>query len=673
MIQRENPFFGAYQTPHETIPFDCITLQDIEEAIDKGIKEEDEEIAAIVSNKEQPDFTNTIAALDTTGTLLGKATSVLFNLSSAETNDELDALVQKYAPILTQHETAITLNERLFKRIKAVYDAKPTLNEEEQMLLEKTFEGFERSGATLDEAGKEQLRKLSTELSQLTVQFSQNHLKETNAFTLHLTKEEQLKGLPESQIEQAAQTAKEQQTDGWIITLKAPSYIPFMTYADDRELRKQLYMAYNTQCTHDNAHNNFEIVKRIVNLRREVAQLLGYASYADFALKNRMAEKPEHVYQLLKDLIKHYKAPAEKELKAISALSDEELKPWDFAYYSQKLKKKEFDLDAEMLRPYFELSQVKKGIFGLAERLYGITFKQNSDIPVYHPDVEAFEVIDENGDFLAVLYCDFHPRKGKQSGAWMTNYKEESEREGRPFVAIVMNLTKPTAEKPALLTLGEVETFLHEFGHALHGIFAKTRYAALSGTSVYWDFVELPSQFMENYAVEKEFLSTFAKHYKTGEPIPDELLAKIRKSRNFNVAYACMRQVSFGLLDMAYYTQTEPFTEDVRAFEQKAWAPAQLMPQEPETCMSVQFGHIMSGGYAAGYYSYKWAEVLDADAFSLFQETGIFNRETARRFRTNILEKGGTVHPLKLYTAFRGKAPSINALLIRNGLPTPNA
>lgn len=648
-------------------------MQDIEEAIDKGIKEEDEEIAAIVSNKEQPDFANTIAALDTTGTLLGKATSVLFNLSSAETNDELDALVQKYAPILTQHETAITLNEGLFKRIKAVYDAKPTLNEEEQMLLEKTFEGFERSGATLDEAGKEQLRKLSTELSQLTVQFSQNHLKETNAFTLHLTKEEQLKGLPESQIEQAAQTAKEQQTDGWIITLKAPSYIPFMTYADDRELRKQLYMAYNTQCTHDNAHNNFEIVKRIVNLRREVAQLLGYTSYADFALKNRMAEKPEHVYQLLNDLIKHYKAPAEKEMKAISALSDEELKPWDFAYYSQKLKKKEFDLDAEMLRPYFELSQVKKGIFGLAERLYGITFKQNPDIPVYHPDVEAFEVIDENGDFLAVLYCDFHPRKGKQSGAWMTNYKEESEREGRPFVAIVMNLTKPTAEKPALLTLGEVETFLHEFGHALHGIFAKTRYAALSGTSVYWDFVELPSQFMENYAVEKEFLSTFAKHYKTGEPIPDELLAKIRKSRNFNVAYACMRQVSFGLLDMAYYTQTEPFTEDVRAFEQKAWAPAQLMKQEPETCMSVQFGHIMSGGYAAGYYSYKWAEVLDADAFSLFQETGIFNRETARRFRTNILEKGGTVHPLKLYTAFRGKAPSINALLIRNGLPTPNA
>lgn len=673
MIQRENPFFGAYQTPHETIPFDRITLQDIEEAIDKGIKEEDEEIAAIVSNKEQPDFANTIAALDTTGTLLGKATSVLFNLSSAETNDELDALVQKYAPILTQHETAITLNEGLFKRIKAVYDAKPTLNEEEQMLLEKTFEGFERSGATLDEAGKEQLRKLSTELSQLTVQFSQNHLKETNAFTLHLTKEEQLKGLPESQIEQAAQTAKEQQTDGWIITLKAPSYIPFMTYADDRELRKQLYMAYNTQCTHDNAHNNFEIVKRIVNLRREVAQLLGYTSYADFALKNRMAEKPEHVYQLLNDLIKHYKAPAEKEMKAISALSDEELKPWDFAYYSQKLKKKEFDLDAEMLRPYFELSQVKKGIFGLAERLYGITFKQNPDIPVYHPDVEAFEVIDENGDFLAVLYCDFYPRKGKQSGAWMTNYKEESEREGRPFVAIVMNLTKPTAEKPALLTLGEVETFLHEFGHALHGIFAKTRYAALSGTSVYWDFVELPSQFMENYAVEKEFLSTFAKHYKTGEPIPDELLAKIRKSRNFNVAYACMRQVSFGLLDMAYYTQTEPFTEDVRAFEQKAWAPAQLMKQEPETCMSVQFGHIMSGGYAAGYYSYKWAEVLDADAFSLFQETGIFNRETARRFRTNILEKGGTVHPLKLYTAFRGKAPSINALLIRNGLPTPNA
>ena len=598
---------------------------------------------------------------------------------SAETNDALDALAQKMSPILTKHANDVSLNKKLFERIKQVYDhPNRELTPEEQMLLNKSYDGFVRSGALLDEAGKEQLRKITEETSILALQFSQNLLKETKAYELHVTDEKLLEGLPDTAKEAAAQTAKEKEKEGWIFTLDFPSYTPFMTYATQRELRKQMYMAKNTECTHDNNENNLEICKRLINLRREMAQLLGFDTYADYVLKHRMASDTAHVYQLLNDLIDAYKPTALNEVKDIENLAhklegdDFEVMPWDFGYYSHKLQMEKYNLDAEMLRPYFELSNVIKGIFGLATRLYGITFKPNDNIPVYHPDVKAYEVFDKDGSFLAVLYADFHPRKGKQGGAWMTEFKgqwiDHKGNNSRPHVSLVMNFTKPTAEKPALLTLGEVETFLHEFGHSLHGMFANTRFESLSGTNVWWDFVELPSQFMENYSVEKDFLRTFAFHYQTGEPIPDDLIERIVKSRNFMTAYACLRQVSFGLLDMAYYTQKKPFNEDIISFEKKAWEKAMLNKQLPDTCMTVQFSHIMAGGYAAGYYSYKWAEVLDADAFSVFKKNGIFDRKTAQSFRDNILSKGGTEHPMTLYKRFRGQEPTIKALLERNGI-----
>lgn len=675
---RKNPFFEKYGTPHETIPFHSISITDIEEAISEGIKNEEYEIYAIANNPEAPTFENTIVAFERSGELLQQATTVMYNLLSAETNDELDALSQRMAPLLSDHNSNIMLNRQLFHRINSVWEQyADKLEGEDRALLEKTYEAFERSGATLSDEKRQRLRDISAELSQLSLSFSQNNLKETNAFFLHITTEKDLSGLPEMQIQQAADIAKEKNMSGWVITLQAPSYVPFMTYADSRELRKQLYMAYNTKCTHDNNFNNYEIVRRIINLRQEKAKLLGYPTYADFVLKRRMAENPEKVYDLLNQLIAEYKSPAEKELADISEHArclegnDFVLQPWDYSYYSHKLQMERFALDSEMLRPYFELSKVMQGIFDLATRLYGITFLENKDIPVYHPDVSAYEVYDADHCFLAVLYTDFHPRAGKQGGAWMTSYKEQWKdgmENQRPHVAIVTNFTRPTANKPALLTLSEVETFLHEFGHALHGIFADTKYSSMSGTNVYWDFVELPSQFMENYAVEKAFLRTFACHYMTGELIPDELIERIIKSRNFNAAYACMRQVSFGLLDMAYYTLKEEFSSDIQKFEKKAWHKARLLPDPEDTCMTVQFGHIMSGGYAAGYYSYKWAEVLDADAFSLFVKNGIFDRDTAEKFRNCILSKGGTEHPMALYKKFRGKEPSIEALLIRNGI-----
>jgi len=598
---------------------------------------------------------------------------------SAETNDALDALAQKMSPILTKHANDVSLNKKLFERIKQVYDhPNRELTPEEQMLLNKSYDGFVRSGALLDEAGKEQLRKITEETSILALQFSQNLLKETKAYELHITDEKLLKGLPDTAKEAAAQTAKEKEKEGWIFTLDFPSYTPFMTYATQRELRKQMYMAKNTECTHDNNENNLEICKRLINLRREMAQLLGFETYADYVLKHRMASDTAHVYQLLNDLIDAYKPTALNEVKDIENLAhklegdDFEVMPWDFGYYSHKLQMEKYNLDAEMLRPYFELSNVIKGVFGLATRLYGITFKPNDNIPVYHPDVKAYEVFDKDGSFLAVLYADFHPRKGKQGGAWMTEFQGQwVDRKGnnvRPHVSVVMNFTKPTAEKPALLTLGEVETFLHEFGHSLHGMFANSRFESLSGTNVWWDFVELPSQFMENFAIEKEFLRTFAFHYETGEPIPDELIDRIVKSRNFMAASGCMRQVSFGLLDMAYYTQREAFTADIIPFEKEAWKEAIIMKQLPETCMTTQFSHIMAGGYAAGYYSYKWAEVLDADAFSMFKKNGIFDQATAQSFRDNILSRGGTEHPMVLYKRFRGGEPTIDALLERDGI-----
>lgn len=682
--ERINPFFLPYDTPHYTVPFNRITLADYEEAMMEGIRREDEQIEKIINNPDEPTFENTIIPEDEVKgrkhyyDLLSRVESVFFNMLSAETNDEMDALAQKMSPILTKHGNDVSLNPKIFERVKYVYEHHGELTPEENCLLEKSYEGFVRSGALLDEAGKDRLRKLTEEASMLSLQFSQNVLKENKAYTLHITDEQQLDGLPNTAREAAHEAAKEHGLKGWVFTLDAPSYGPFMMYSTQRELRKELYMARNTLCIKDNDTNNLELCKRLINLRREMAQLLGYDTFADYVMKHRMATKVENVYKLLNDLIEAYKPKAIEEREEVEALAKEEegvafkMEPWDLAYYSQLLKKKKYDLDPEMLRPYLELGNVIKGVFGLATRLYGITFKENKDIPVYHPDVKPYEVYDKDGSYLAVLYVDFHPRKGKRDGAWMTEFQGQwIERDGtnvRPHASLVMNFSKPTEDKPALLRLGEVETFLHEFGHSLHGIFANTRFESLSGTNVWWDFVELPSQFMENFAVEKEFLRTFAFHYQTGEPMPDELIEKVIASRNYGAATACLRQVSFGLLDMAYYTHKEEFTEDIISFEKKAWAPAIIDEQRMDTCMTVQFSHIMAGGYAAGYYSYKWAEVLDADAFSVFKKEGIFNQSTAQRFRDNILSRGGTEHPMTLYKRFRGQEPTIDALRERDGL-----
>ena len=686
MTTHKNPFFEPYNTPHDTAPFDRIRLEDYEEAFMEGIRRDNEQIEKTINNPEPPSFDNTILNKEDDEDyygLLDRVSTVFFNLLSAETNDEMDALAQKIQPILTQHANDVRLNPKLFERIRKVHLHHRRLTAEEKKLLDNTYEGFVRSGALLNEEGKEQLRQLTEEASMLSLQFSQNLLKENKAFQLIITDPAQLDGLPQTAIDAAALAAKEaDMADSWLFTLDAPSYSPFMTYSTQRELRKKMYMARNTVCTHDNTENNLEICKRLVNLRREIAQLLGYKTYADYVLKRRMASNTRNVYRLLNELIDAYKPTAIKEreeLKHTLSVANSKLNtlnsklyPWDTAFYTHKLQMKKYNLDAEMLRPYFELSKVIDGVFGLANRLYGITFKENKDIPVYHPDVKAYEVFDKDGSYLAVFYADFHPRKGKQAGAWMTEYQGQwIDRKGenvRPHVSVVMNLTKPTADKPSLLTLGEVETFLHEFGHSLHGMFANTRFESLSGTNVLWDFVELPSQFMENFAIEKEFLRTFAFHYETGEPLPDELIQRIVRSRNFMAATACLRQVSFGLLDMAYYTKKEPFDEDIMTFEKQAWKKAILGEQLKDTCMTVQFSHIMAGGYAAGYYSYKWAEVLDADAFAVFKRHGIFDQKTAQSFRDNILSRGGTEHPMTLYKRFRGGEPTIDALLKRNGI-----
>lgn len=681
--QHQNPFFVPYNTPHNTVPFDKITTKDYEEAFMEGIKREDEEIDAIINNPEEPTFDNTLIHIDDSKgehyfDLLNRVSETFSCMLSAETNDELDALAQRMNPILTKHANDISLNKKLFERIKHVYEHHRQLSPEEQMLLTTSYDGFVRSGALLDEEGKDRLRKITEKASLLSLQFSQNLLKENKAFELLITDESQLDGLPNTAREAAHLAAKEKGKEGWLFNLDFPSYSPFMTYSSQRELRKKMFMARGTECTHNNEYNNLDICKQLVNLRRELAQLLGYDTYADYVLKQRMASNVGNVYKLLNDLIDAYKPTAEQEVKEIEEEAkklegqDFQLKPWDFSYYSHKLQMERYNIDAEMLRPYFEISNVIKGVFGLATKLYGITFKENNSIPIYHPDVKAYEVFDKDGSYLAVLYADFFPRKGKQGGAWMTEFQGQwIDHKGnniRPHVSLVMNLTKPTPDKPALLTLGEVETFLHEFGHALHGMFANTRFASLSGTNVWWDFVELPSQFMENFAVEKDFLRTFAFHYATGEPIPDDLIDRIVKSRNFLAGYSCLRQVSFGLLDMAYYTMKEPFTADIIPFEKQAWKKAIITKQLPDTCMTTQFSHIMAGGYAAGYYSYKWAEVLDADAFSVFKKNGIFDRKTAQSFRDNILSKGGTEHPAILYRRFRGQDPTIDALLERNGI-----
>ena len=680
--QHKNPFFEQYNTVHETVPFGDFNLADVEEAFVEGIKRDDELIEKITNNPEKPTFDNTIIYREEGKehyySVLDKVSTAFFNLLSADTNDEMDQLAQKIQPMLTKHANDVTLNPKLFERIKYVHRHHRKLTPEEKVLLDDTYKGLVRSGALLDDKGKERLRQLTEEAGMLSLQFSQNLLKENKAFQLHITDENDLDGLPESAREAAALNAKEQEKEGWVFTLDFPSYNPFMTYSTRRELRRRMYMEKNTVACHGNGEDNREICKRLINLRREMAQLLGYKTYADYVLERRMAENKKNVYRLLDQLIDAYMPTAVKEVEAIEKFArktegkDFKIEPWDFAFYSHKLKLKKYNIDAEMLRPYLQLDKVIDGVFGLANRLYGITFKENKDIKVYHPDVKAYEVFDNDGKYLAVFYADFYPRQGKQGGAWMTQFQGQYiDRKGvnvRPHVSVVMNFTKPTDDKPALLTLGEVETFLHEFGHSLHGMFANTRFESMSGTNVRWDFVELPSQFMENYAVEKEFLRTFAFHYQTDEPIPDEYIERIVKSRNYNIGYSCLRQVSFGLLDMAYYTKKDEFTDDIVAFEKEAWSKAMVMRQLPDTCMTTQFSHIMSGGYAAGYYSYKWAEVLDADAFSVFKKNGIFDQQTAQRFRDEVLSKGGTEHPMTLYKRFRGQEPTIDALLERNGI-----
>ncbi len=675
---RENPFLNKkFGTPFETVPFNQITFEDYEPAILEGMKRDDADIERITSNPESPTFENTI--IPKGDRTLSRVCNVFFNLLSACTDDRMDELAQRMSPLLSEHSNKIMHNELLWQRVKTVHDNHHPLTTEEQTLLDDLYQSFVRHGALLSTEQKEEFAKLQTELCQTTLRFQQNMLKETNDFQLFITNEADLSGLPENLIEAAALSAKEQNKEGWLFTLHAPSYGPFMTYADNRQLREQMYMAHMTLCTHDNEQNNLPLVPRIVNLRRRLANILGYPTFADFIMQKRCAGSVANVQRLLDDLLQAYLPSARHDMEDLTALAREtegpdfQLMPWDVSYYSQKLRMGKYNIDSEMLRPYFELSQVKKGVFGLATRLYGITFHQRTDISVFHPDVEAFEVKDSDGSYLGLLYTDFHPRASKQSGAWMTTYKEqwideEDHTDSRPHVSVTMNFTKPTETKPALLTLGEVETFLHEFGHSLHALFSKVRFESLSCTNVYWDFVELPSQFMENYVTEPEFLNTFAQHYQTGEPLPQEIIERIQRSKNFMAGYACIRQVSLGLLDMAYYTLTDDFQEDVMEFEQRAFAPCRLLPYAPGTCMTTQFGHIMSGGYAAGYYSYKWAEVLDADAFAAFRQEGIFSPETALRFRNEVLSRGATEPPMTLYRRFRGKNPTIDALLERNGI-----
>ena len=660
-----------FPTRHGTIPFSQIRLTDYEPAILEAMRQEDEAIERIASSQEPPTFQNTIAPQ--TGRLLERTTSLFFNLLSANTSDEMDALAQKLSPMLTEHYARIMHNEKLFLRVKAVkehVDAKTeVLKPDEKKLLDDLFDAFIRSGALLSETDKERFAQIETELAQLGLQFDQNVLAQTAQYELHITNEADLQGLPDTAREAAALAAKEKGKQGWLFTLQAPSFGPFITYADNRELRRQMYIAKNTICCKGDERDNREIVRRIVNLRLELARLLGFDCYADFALKNRMAGSSSKVEDLTEKLLEAYMPVAREEVENLSATRPE---PWDWAYLSHKLQLEKYNIDSEMLRPYLQLENVKKGVFGLATKLYGITFRPGPDIEVYHPDVDAYEIHDEDGTFLAVLYADFFPRENKQSGAWMTDFQEQYvDDQGfdhRPHVSIVMNFTKPTAEKPSLLTLGEVETFLHEFGHALHSVFSQVHFKAQSGTNVLRDFVELPSQLMENFATEPDFLHTFAFHYTTGEPLPDELIRRIRQSRNFHCGYLCIRQLSFSMLDMAYHTITSPLSDDIMHFETQAWNRTQLLNHVDGTNMSVQFSHIMSGGYAAGYYSYKWAEVLDADAFSLFQEKGIMDKATWRRFREEILQRGGTADPLTLYKNFRGKEPDIKALLKRNNI-----
>ena len=657
-----------------TAPFSKITNEHYKPAIEKGIEIAKKEIAEIVQNTAKPTFENTTVALDFTGEKLNRITSIFFNLNAAETNDKLQKIAQEVSPLLSEFGNDITLNEGLFNRVKAVFESKSNLNltPEQAMLLEKQYKSFARNGANLNEDAKNKLRKIDAQLSTLSLKFGENVLAETNAFELHITNENDLAGLPES----AKEAAKSKDKEGWIFTLDYPSYIPFLTYIDKRELRKKMAIAAGKKGFQDNEFNNEKNVLEIVKLRHQRANLLSYKTHAHFVLEERMAETPEKVIEFSNNLLAKATPAAQKEFQDLEVYAKkldgiDQLQKWDAAYYSEKLKKDLFDLDQEVLKPYFKLENVIAGVFEIAKRLFDLKFEEVSDIDTYHEDVKTYHVTDISGNFIAVFYADFHPRKGKRNGAWMTSYKSQQIKNGtneRPHVSIVCNFTKPTETKPSLLTFNEVTTLFHEFGHALHGMLANTTYNSLSGTSVSWDFVELPSQVLENWCFEKEALELFAKHYETGAVIPMKYVEKIKESASFHEGMQTLRQLSFGLLDMQWHGQDPTEITSIKAFENDAFADTKLYPDVAENVMSTAFSHIFQGGYSAGYYSYKWAEVLDADAFEYFLEEGIFNKEVATKFKDNVLSKGGTEKPMTLYKRFRGKEPKPDALLKRAGL-----
>ena len=662
----------------ETSPFSQIAKDDFLPAFKKLIEDTNKEIDSITSQSQAPTFENTVEALERTGEQLNLVSGIFFNLNSAETNDQIQQLAQEVSPLLTNFKNDLLLNKPLFNRVKAVYDKIDdlSLDPEQRMLLETQYKGFARNGANLSEDDKTKLRKIDADLAKLTLTFGENVLAETNVYELHITEEDDLKGLPEGAKEAAAQTAKERNKEGWVITLDYPSYIPFMKYAENRELRKKLSLAFGARAFQKNKYNNEENVLQIVNLRHQRAKLLGYRSHAHFVLEERMAETPEKVITFLNELLEKAKPAAQKEFDELENFAREidridRLEKWDSAYYGEKLRQKLFDLDDEKLKPFFELDSVIAGVFSVATKLYGLLFKETKEVDVYHEDVKTYRVTDQDGEFVALFYADFHPRPGKRNGAWMTSYRPQQIKDGkneRPHISIVCNFTKPTASKPSLLTFNEVTTLFHEFGHALHGMLANTTYPGLSGTNVYWDFVELPSQILENWCYEKETLELFATHYKTGELIPMEYVKKIKESSTFLEGMQTLRQISFGLLDMAWHGADPSGIKDVKAFESKAFEATRLFPETVETCMSTSFSHIFQGGYSAGYYSYKWAEVLDADAFEYFEQEGIFNKNIASKFKDSVLSKGGTMEPMKLYIKFRGKKPNPEALLRRAGL-----
>lgn len=672
-----NPLLEKFETPFESAPFSKIKIVDYKPAFIQAIEEAKAEIDAITANPEAPTFANTIEAMELSGEKLGRISSIFFNLNSAETNDEIQEIAQEVSPLLSEFGNDVRLNQNLFERIKVVYNQKDSLNltDEQAYLLEKKYKGFSRNGANLNEEDKNKLREIDKQLAMLSLQFGQNVLAETNAYELIITDENDLKGLPQYAIDQAKADAEQKNHEGWLITLQAPSYIPFMQYAENRELREKLFRANGVKAYQNNEFNNEENVKNIVKLRHERAKILGYKTHADYVLEERMAKTPTTVLDFLNDLLTKAKPFAEKEIEELTAFAKETdgietLQRWDHAYYAEKLKQKKFSLSDEELKPYFQLENVIQGAFDVATKLYGITFKEIHNIDKYNDEVTTYEVLDKNGAFLSLLYADFFPRAGKRPGAWMTSYREASNVNGntkRPHVSIVCNFTKPTKDTPSLLTFQEVTTLFHEFGHALHGMLPNTTYESLSGTNVYWDFVELPSQFYENFCYEPEALKLFAKHYQTGEIIPQELIEKVKASSSFMEGYQTVRQLSFGLLDMAYHANDLAEINDLQQFEKETFKQTELYPEIDKNMMSTSFSHIFQGGYSSGYYSYKWAEVLDADAFAFFQETGIFNPETAQKFY-KLLSSGGTVEPMKLYEEFRGHKPTADALLKRAGL-----